>query len=218
MSRVSSGSPGPVRWVIGGVYTETQPTFFILLGVFFLMEVGRVPFWQALAFPMVVWGSVLLHEFGHASAARHFGQEVLGISLHGFGGATYHRGALTPLGRVCVSLAGPMAGFLVSAPLWFIPLGESGAVVNVLVGQILWVNVGWGLINLFPALPLDGGQVVQGLLSFIMSPTRAQRMAGYLGACAGALVVLAAMWLGASSFLMLMGGYCAYISYQSAQV
>ncbi len=217
MKTAMPGSPRPVRWVIGGVHTETQPTFFVLLGVFFLMEVGRVPLWQALAFPVVVWGSVLLHEFGHAIVARLFGQEVLGIRLHGFGGATYHRGKLSPLGRVCISLAGPMAGFVASAPLWFVPVSESSPVVTALVGQLLWVNVGWGLINLFPALPLDGGQVVQGLLSFFMSPARARRAAGYLGAVAGLGVVGVSMWLGASSFLMLMGGYCAYISYQSAQ-
>jgi len=149
--------------------------------------------------------------------ARVFGQEVLGIRLHGFGGATYHRGRLTPFGRICISLAGPCAGFIGSFPLWFVTVPEGWGFVDVLVGQLLWVNVGWGLINLFPALPLDGGQAVQGVFSLFMKPGDARSAAGYLGATAGMAVVGLSLWLGLGSFLMLMGGYCAYISYQSAR-
>jgi membrane-associated protease RseP (regulator of RpoE activity) len=168
-------------------------------------------------FPAVVLASVLLHEWGHAWMARAFGQEVLGIRLHGFGGATYHRGRLTPVGRICISLAGPFAGFVASFPLWFVPVPEGSIFFTALKWQLLWVNVGWGLINLFPALPLDGGQAVEGVFALFMKPDKARSAAGYLGATAGMAVVGVSLLLGLSSFLMLMGGYCAYISYQSAR-
>ena len=65
--------------------------------------------------------------------------------------------------------------------------------------------------------PLDGGQAVQGMFSLFMKPGDARSAAGYLGATAGMAVVGLSLWLGLGSFLMLMGGYCAYISYQSAR-
>ncbi|WP_164018290.1 M50 family metallopeptidase [Pyxidicoccus trucidator] len=121
---------------------------------------ARLALWVA-----IVFGSVLLHELGHALAFRRYGCPAA-IELHGMGGTTTGRDAerLTHRQSAWVSFAGPGMGFLLGALVWglsrFTPLGQQGGLVGEAVRQLLWVNVGWGLFNLLPLQPLDGGHLL----------------------------------------------------------
>lgn len=120
---------------------------------------------------VVVFVSILVHELGHALTGRAMGLEPQ-IMLHGFGGLAIFsnpQGVDVSIPRsVAITLAGPFAGFVFGgliyllADLQLVPLDQRYALTA--VSYLLWVNIGWGALNLLPIMPLDGGQVVAALL------------------------------------------------------
>jgi len=140
-----------------GIPVRLEPAFFVII---LLLGLGQpaefVATWVAIATV-----SVLVHELGHAVAFRFYGLTPR-VMLHGFGGLTSAEGALTPGARIVTSLAGPLAALvLIGLPALY--LERSGAVppgaASTIVSQVVWINVGWSLLNLLPVLPLDGGHV-----------------------------------------------------------
>jgi stage IV sporulation protein FB len=128
-----------------------QVNAFFFLTAVLLGPRGQRGAWMLLAavWVAVVFVSVLLHELAHAFVAKAFGRTPF-IHLHAFGGLTswQSRGRLSPGRRVLVGLAGPGVGIVL------------GVVALATVGYAVWVNLGWGLLNLLPMLPLDGGTVM----------------------------------------------------------
>lgn len=142
----------------------------------------------------VVFTSILVHELGHAFAMRHFGQDARivlylmgGLAIpesSAWGGGRRSRGTWE---QILISAAGPGAGFLLAALVAALVFVAGGAVHIVLAqgflpipfavlpdtatdpwreaaSGLLWVNIFWGLLNLLPVLPLDGGQIARELL------------------------------------------------------
>lgn len=113
----------------------------------------------------VVLVSILIHEFGHALCSALFGMKPE-IKLYGMGGLTSFAPVepLSPFKNMLIDLAGPVAGFafaaLIIGSVWIVPDWRQSEFGKVLFFDLLWVNVGWGLLNLLPVWPLDGGQVV----------------------------------------------------------
>jgi len=119
------------------------------------------------AWLVIVTASILVHELGHAMALRGWGVPSR-IRLHVMGGVTTHEAGALPTrwSRIAVSLAGPAAGMVL--------LGLPAVLVDAnwpapepwddILFLIVWVNLGWALVNLLPVLPLDGGHVAHELL------------------------------------------------------
>lgn len=116
----------------------------------------------------VVLVSVLVHELGHALAIRRQRIEPT-ITLHWMGGLTSWREVL-PVSRgarIGISLAGPFAGFLLGGLVVAVSLALRSAGVALpywayeVQSSLIWVNFGWGIINLAPVLPFDGGHVIE---------------------------------------------------------
>ena len=112
---------------------------------------------------MLVGGfSLIVHEMGHATAFRSFGAQPT-ITMTAMGG--YTLGPAQPRGRsLVVSLAGPGAGFLaaiVGALLLQVVSGPD--LVETGIRILIFVNILWGVFNLLPILPLDGGHVAADL-------------------------------------------------------
>ncbi|NVJ24861.1 site-2 protease family protein [Myxococcus sp. AM011] len=150
---------------VDGFPVRVHPLFFLTAlatGWTSASELGSLALWV-----MVVFASVLLHELGHAWAYRRFGSTA-SISLHGMGGTAQGTDRLTHRQSAWVSFAGPGVGFLLGGLVWgasaLTPLGEQGGLVGVAVRQLLWVNIGWGLFNLLPVQPLDGGHLLASLV------------------------------------------------------
>jgi len=120
---------------------------------------------------IAVFFSILLHEMGHAMMARAFGYEPH-VVLHHFGGyASFIPGYRHTLGKsIAISLAGPVAGFGLYGVVYVIDnlLYQHEVEVSFGLNNFLWflisINLYWGLINLLPVLPLDGGQVCRDVL------------------------------------------------------
>jgi Zn-dependent protease len=116
---------------------------------------------------VMVFIGILVHELGHATAIRHRGMEPV-IVLHGFGGVTswqsYQR--VSPWQQIGISIAGPASG--ITLGLIALGLMRIDVMPNVwLVRDLIWINLGWGLLNLLPILPLDGGTILSTLAEMV---------------------------------------------------
>ena len=151
---------------LGKIPVRIHPSFFLVAVLFGLYGTDvRV----LLAWVVIVFVSVILHELGHATMGLTFGLAPA-IDLHGMGGTTSWSSGppLNTLKRIAVSLAGPGAGFLVAAFVRYalgrgvFPATPLGTFVY---DNLLFVNFGWGILNLLPMLPLDGGNVMTQVLN-----------------------------------------------------
>lgn len=204
-----------IRFQVLGFPVTVQPAFGLLLGIYLLFGLqAQQPLWSIASFGAVVFGSILLHELGHALMARRHGVPVGGIFIHGFGGHVTH-GRAPAREQLLVSLAGPGAGLALGLPVLGLYLTtDLPPMAHTILWQLVFVNVFWSLFNLFPMLPLDGGQALGSLLSMTLGPERGWNVTTGLGMALGAAIAFFGFysdWI----FMMLIGGYCAWTSYQA---
>jgi membrane-associated protease RseP (regulator of RpoE activity) len=221
-----------LRFSVFGIPIRVHPLFWgiaMLLGLQ-LKEPAAVITWVAAAFV-----SILVHELGHAFAARACGwpPRVTLYSLGGFASysPTYHDSKR----QIAIAAAGPAAGFLLAAIVialmavggygttffgYTIVAGDDPRASNdrldLLVFCLLWINIGWGVINLMPIIPLDGGRIAAEILATI-DPARGHRHALMLSAVAGAAIAVLGLVYLKSVFMAIMFGYLAYQSYVAWQ-
>jgi Zn-dependent protease/CBS domain-containing protein len=121
---------------------------------------------MAVASVLLFFGSLLLHELGHAVQARREGVAIDGITLWLFGGVARFRGMFPgPGAEFRIAIAGP----LVTAALGgaFVGLHAAIPAVGAVDGVLAWlayINFFLLAFNLLPALPLDGGRVFRAAL------------------------------------------------------
>jgi Zn-dependent protease/predicted transcriptional regulator len=121
-----------------------------------------------LASALLLFVSILAHEFGHALVARRYGVEVEEIDLWLLGGVSRMRTeAHDPLDELRYALAGPAVTALIAACFGVAALllpSSTPAAIRALVEYQALVNVLILVFNLLPAFPLDGGRVLRSLL------------------------------------------------------
>lgn len=122
-----------------------------------------------LAWIAVVFVSILVHELGHAVTLRAFG-DAPRITLYAFGGLTHPTKTL-PVGKdVAVLLAGSVTQILLlGLPAYvyrasFVPTDLNTYRWWIVLSEVVWVSVGWAVLNLVPMLPLDGGLLARRVL------------------------------------------------------
>jgi Zn-dependent protease len=121
-----------------------------------------------LASALLLFASILAHEFGHALVARRHGIEVEEIDLWLLGGVSHMRGdAHEPGDELRYALAGPAVTALIAAVfgvvLLVLPSSTPAAVRGLVEYQVI-VNALIFVFNLLPAFPLDGGRVLRSLM------------------------------------------------------
>lgn len=217
-----------------GIPVRVHPLFWLTSLVLGLAnpEPGQLMIWVG-----VVFVSVLVHELGHALVAQRFGFRPW-ITLYSFGGlASYQSSRSKPGEQIAILLAGPGAGFLLAALVWALLELSGGAVyfqwtrvgrgtllsqtnpqLALLVEDLLYVNIFWGIINLFPVYPLDGGQISRTLF-MKYNPWQGLRQSILLSVLTGAALTAYALLVKkpADFYLAFMFGYLAYLSYASLQ-
>ncbi|MEI7892241.1 MAG: site-2 protease family protein [Myxococcales bacterium] len=154
---------------LGSIPVRIHGSFFLTT---LLLAAGRMNQPKLLLiWTLIVLGSVLLHELGHAVAGHLFGLAPE-IDLHAMGGTTswtWGRG-VSDGKSIAISLAGPAVG-LVLAGVVLAGLLSGFQPETPLAHQALWdlaiVNGYWGLVNLLPVLPLDGGNVTRSVLRLV---------------------------------------------------
>jgi len=151
-----------------------------------------------LAWLLVLLVSILVHELGHALTARWFGYSP-SILLYHFGGLAFYqpRQNHSRARSILISLAGPGAGFILWGltelfyrfvlPRFYFDLAPNfQQLASFIVIQMLFINLIWGLVNLLPVLPLDGGRICQEICMAI-SPFRGLLYAAWVGLIVGGL-------------------------------
>jgi len=186
--------PGIPIGSIGGHQIRFDPVAFGMFGLLIWLNSRNTQF--VTAFLVAAFVAVLLHELGHATLiGRYTGQPTL-IVIGFAGGYTVNPKVLKPGRQVLVSLAGPLTGFLTGGIAWIaalllLPDHPAGwPAWNFYRGMPVWEmslnlfllgSFYWSLLNLIPALPLDGGQALRALLVLIgMKKQRARRITRWI--------------------------------------
>ncbi len=215
-----------LNFKLGSIPVRISPWFWLIaLLLSGLRDLAYVPLWVG-----VVLISVLVHELGHVLAFKRFGQDA-SILLHGGGGLAIPEAvdfggmrigvAMTTAQHVLVCLAGPFAGFLLGglalALQALLPNSlRSVPALNFVLASLVWVNVAWGLINLLPVYPLDGGQIARYVWGAI-DPVNGIRRALWLSVIAAGVVALAGLLVLGSPYIALLFGMLAYQSYMTTR-
>jgi Zn-dependent protease len=176
-------------------------TFWILplIVLFQSWSAGGPP---AAIFSLTVLGAamacVILHEFGHALMARHFGIRTRDITLYPIGGvARLERLSEKPVGELLIALAGPavnvviailLAGVLAACGVTLIGSAFDGSPIIAFLLSLLAINVLLVIFNMIPAFPMDGGRVLRALLAMNMDRLRATEIAAKIGVVMAILI------------------------------
>ncbi|WP_428306395.1 site-2 protease family protein [Lacipirellula sp.] len=239
-------SPYDLHFRLFGIPIRVHPMFWVITIVLGVGSDG-VPPAQLLAWTVVVFVSVVVHELGHAFTQRYYGGRPW-ITLYGLGGlAACDDCDRRPLSQILISLAGPAAGFAL-AGVCFASVRLSGRQIgwaaldeiditamtlpllgkllyveplpsefgNSFILQMLWVNIAWGLINLLPIYPLDGGRVAREIFT-LRHPRRGIIWSLQLSMAAAISMGLFGLFEWRSLFTAIMFGYLAYSNYQTLQ-
>ena len=174
---------------IAGFDIEVNITFLILLALVVAMQ-GLV---AGLVLAVIVFGSVLLHELGHAIVARAKGVPIAGIELHFFGGVAKMVGApRSATDEIFIAAAGPAVS---------LTLGGTGLLLGWLTGLQPFtafgtINMVLGVFNLLPALPMDGGRILRAALSRKMGRLEATYKAVRISHAAAVIMGIGALLAG----------------------
>jgi Zn-dependent protease len=152
---------------------------------------------MGVAFLLAVFGSVLLHELGHALVARRYGIRTRRIVLSPIGGIAQLEGMpRRPRQELAVALAGPAVNFVLAAALWLVaPVFAGAGLFATFLGSVMLANLGLGLFNLIPAFPMDGGRALRAVLAERVGSYRATEAAAKIGkAIALVMGVVGLVW------------------------
>ena len=199
---------------ISGIRVGVNASWFIILFLGIIWLKGGFQdalvnpdqaFLAAVIASLLFFGSILLHELGHAFEARREGIDVLGIDLFFFGGyMRASRDSETPGEEFRVAAAGPAVNLLIAAVAlavgvamvgWHAAvdlarLSGSGSLTHVLTAFVVSINLLLALFNLIPAFPLDGGRLARAV-AWRLTGNRhgATRFAATLGQAFAALLM-----------------------------
>jgi Zn-dependent protease len=174
-----------------------------------------------LAAVAVLFGCVLLHEFGHALMARWFGVQTRDVTLYPIGGvARLERMAERPVEEIFIALAGPAVNVVIAALLTPVVVtlallvGPSSFALGVSLDEpplvwaskfcfYLWAaNIILVLFNMIPAFPMDGGRVFRAVLAQFFGLMRGTEIAVPVGIVVSFLVAL-----GMTGMMLAMGSF-----------
>lgn len=149
---------------------------------------------MAVAASLLFFGSLLLHELGHALQARRAGVEIEGITLWLLGGVARFRGRFPSAGaEFRIAIAGPLvtAG-LAAAFIGLAALTHLGSALDGVFAWLGYINLLLLVFNLVPALPLDGGRIFRSAIWRMTGDlARATRIAAAVGIAIGGLMIAA---------------------------
>jgi Zn-dependent protease len=193
-----------------GIRVGVHASWFFVLFLFIFLLSGNFTekldgnstagYFVAVAASLLFFGSILLHELGHALAARRVGIEVAGIDLFFFGGLMkMSRDTDSPGAELKVALAGPLVTLAIALVCSAAAIGLAGGwdtfvddvtldrttdagIPELLVSFLASINLVLLAFNLIPAFPLDGGRVARAIAWKVTgSRNRATRFSATIG-------------------------------------
>ncbi|MFC5176994.1 site-2 protease family protein [Nocardioides taihuensis] len=195
--------PGTIRiGSIAGSDVLVSSSWFLVAGLVAVLiapaieqvqpGLGAWKYVAGLAFAVVLYLSVLLHEASHAIVARRLGFPVTSITLHFLGGMTAIEGeARRPREEFLIAVVGPLTSIgvgVVAGGLWFV---APDGLIRFTVGGLAGANLLVGVLNLVPGIPLDGGRVLKSAVWAVSGDVhRGTVVAGWGGRVTAGLVLL----------------------------
>lgn len=183
---------------ISGTTIWVRPSFLILMALFVFLDLdSQVKVGHALLWVPVLLVSVLVHELAHAAAIAAFGYGSSTIELGGWGGQTTNVRRSRPWHEIVISVAGPASSLILGGLfllVFVLAHDRMTPEVFVFVRLMLWANIAWGIFNLFPIFPLDGGQVLFNGLSHFMENHKALGITTALSLVLALGLGLGALW------------------------
>jgi Zn-dependent protease len=200
---------------LAGIQVSLHFTWFIVAALEFTQFSRRYhsPIWGLWEY-LALFLIVLLHEFGHAFACRQTGGQADRIVLWPLGGVAFVKPPERPGAYLWSIAAGPLVNVLLFPILTFFLFVVVNAHLRMSNPDLyhfvlaLWaINTGILIFNLLPIYPLDGGQILRGLLWLWFGQIRSLQIAsviGLVGSVAfGALAVYQqSIWLGVLAFFI----------------
>jgi Zn-dependent protease len=207
-----------------GIPVYISPWWFLVAGVLVVLysNSGALPgtvhgsvarYLVGVAFVVLLYLSVLVHELSHSVVAIRFGLPVRRILLYPLGGfSEIEQEPPTPGKEFLVSAAGPAMSLAIAGiGIGINALFASHGIARVLIDRVILANVVVGVFNLLPGLPLDGGRVLRaGLWKLTGKAGYSTVLAAWAGriiAIAIAAVVLESYSVRSSGQLSLASGY-----------
>jgi Zn-dependent protease/CBS domain-containing protein len=192
------GHGAEVKWsyrvaTIAGIQVRIHLSFLLLLAFFAWIcykDGGPQAGVAGVVFILLIFLCVLLHEFGHALAARTFGIRTPDITLLPIGGvARLERMPANPQQEFVIAIAGPAVNVLIAVVIFVVmggvvPVTEFDPVdtaSGTLLDNLLELNLMLVVFNMIPAFPMDGGRVLRALLATRMRYPAATRIAARIG-------------------------------------
>jgi Zn-dependent protease len=184
---------------IAGIDVYMHLTFLLLLAwIGYMYYAPRQSVEDAvwgIVFILTIFATVVLHELGHALAARRYGIETRDITLLPIGGvARLERMPRDPWQELVVAIAGPLVNVVIAAGLLvgilasggFSPppehiTPENSLFIGTFAERLFWVNVILVVFNLIPAFPMDGGRVLRAFLAMNLDYAQATQVAAVIG-------------------------------------
>ncbi len=174
---------------VAGIDVKIHVTFLLLLAWFgwmYWQEGGVGGAIEGIGFTLLLFLCVLLHEFGHAFAARAYGIRTPDITLLPIGGvARLERMPSKPAHELVVAIAGPAVNVVIAVLLAFkvraTDFSEIDHVGGSLATKLYYVNVMLVAFNAIPAFPMDGGRVLRALLAMRFDNVLATTIAARVG-------------------------------------
>lgn len=205
---------------IGGTTIRVDLSFLILIALFVASAYNpQLGIEYALLWVPVLFISVLVHELAHAATIALFGYGSSEIVLGGIGGVTINQRRAKPWQDMLISVAGPLSSFglaMLFGLLERIEIVQNDRMLVNLVPMLVRANIWWGIFNLLPVSPLDGGQAVRNFLRMFLSERTAFVIAVWVGIIVGTFVAIAgfvARWF----FLALLIAWYVYSNFQQWQ-
>jgi Zn-dependent protease/predicted transcriptional regulator len=184
-------------WRIGriaGIDVDVHATFTLLILYVAIVEYQRTrsvaAVVVAIVFILVIFASVVAHEYGHALTARRYGVGTRGITLLPIGGvARLDRLPAKPQQEFAIAVAGPIVSLLIVVLLYLVLrlsgtsvlIQDVGSLGGSFLARVMWVNVFIVAFNLLPAFPMDGGRMLRAALAMKLGNVRATAIAARVG-------------------------------------
>ena len=184
-----------------GIEVFLHFSWFLVAAIYISGYIRRYesPVWGVLEY-ISVFAIVLIHEFGHALACRQVGGIADRIVLWPLGGIAFVNPPRRPGAYLWSIAAGPLVNVILLPVLAFVSMMAQaslpGSDVAVFFRDLNFINAVLLGFNLLPVFPLDGGQIVRGLLWFPFGEIRSLQISSVIGLIGGAILGIVGLMAG----------------------